>query len=93
MGRSQSRVAGDDVDGVEYAAFHVGTAALEEGHEQIGSFLLPGVKDEAGIDRGGFFRALLLYMWVAGVWYGSSRLTGPQASMTVARVALALWKP
>jgi RNA-directed DNA polymerase len=37
--------------------------------------------------------ALLLYMWMAGVWYGSFRLTGPQASMTVASAASALWKP
>ena len=37
--------------------------------------------------------ALLLYMWVGGVWYGSFRLTGPQASMTVASAASALWKP
>ena len=42
---------------------------------------------------GAHFPALLLYMWVAGVWYGSSRLTGPQASMTAARAAWALWKP
>jgi predicted MFS family arabinose efflux permease len=37
--------------------------------------------------------ALLLYMWVAAVWYGSFRVTGPQASMTVASAASALWKP
>jgi hypothetical protein len=37
--------------------------------------------------------ALLLYMWVAGAWYGSFRLTGPQASMTVASVASGLRKP
>jgi hypothetical protein len=37
--------------------------------------------------------ALLLYMWMVGVWYGSWRLTGPQASMMVARAASALWKP
>jgi hypothetical protein len=39
------------------------------------------------------FLALLLYMWVAAVWYGSFRVTGPQASMTVASAASALWKP
>ena len=37
--------------------------------------------------------ALLLYMWVAGMWYGSFRLAGPQASMTVASAASALRKP
>jgi hypothetical protein len=41
----------------------------------------------------GVFVALLLYMWVAAVWYGSFRVTGPQASMTVASAASALWKP
>jgi hypothetical protein len=39
------------------------------------------------------FLALLLYMWVVGVWYGSFRLTGPQASMTVASADSGLWKP
>lgn len=37
--------------------------------------------------------ALLPYMWVTGVWYGSSRVTGPQASMMMASAASALWKP
>jgi len=37
--------------------------------------------------------ALQLCMWVAGVWYEGFRLTDPQASMTVASAASALWKP
>jgi hypothetical protein len=50
-------VAGDDVDGVEYAAFNLGVAVFVEGDEEVGGFFLSGMKDESGVDCGGFFRA------------------------------------
>lgn len=50
-------------------------------------------KDADGREVAVNILALLLYMWVAAVWYGSSRVTGPQASMTVASAASGLWKP
>lgn len=47
-------VAGDDVDGVEYAGFYVRVAVLEEGHGQDRWFLVVGRGRRIGRDRGSF---------------------------------------